>query len=91
VTPGASIDRADPLAVLSYGKSASTTGAVASAGAAAADARLEVRAPEDLPPVIDVPNLDAALEWAARHPAAGVAFIEVRPILGFGVAPAKPA
>jgi hypothetical protein len=41
--------------------------------------------------IIDVPNLDAALEWAARHPAAGVAFIEVRPILAFGVAPAKPA
>ena len=41
--------------------------------------------------IIDVPNLDAALEWAARHPAAGFASIEVRPILGFGVAPAKPA
>jgi hypothetical protein len=41
--------------------------------------------------IIDVPNLDAALEWAARHPAAGFASIEVRPILGLGVAPAKPA
>ena len=39
--------------------------------------------------IIDVPDLDAALEWAARHPAAGFASIEVRPILGFGVAPAK--
>ena len=39
----------------------------------------------------EAPNLDAALEWAARHPAAGFAFIEVRPILGFGVAPAKAA
>ncbi len=33
--------------------------------------------------VIDVPNLDAALEWAARHPAAGHASIEVRPLAGF--------
>jgi hypothetical protein len=41
--------------------------------------------------IIDVPDLDAALEWAARHPAAGFASIEVRPILGFGVAPAKAA
>ena len=32
--------------------------------------------------VIDVPNLDAALEWAARHPAAGHAAIEIRPLLG---------
>ena len=39
--------------------------------------------------IIDVPNLDAALEWAARHPAAGFATIEVRPLLGFGVAPVK--
>jgi hypothetical protein len=41
--------------------------------------------------IIDVPDLDAALEWAARHPSAGFASIEVRPILGFGVAPAKAA
>ena len=43
--------------------------------------------------IIDVPNLDAALEWAARNPAAadGFATIEVRPLLGFGVAPAKAA
>jgi hypothetical protein len=32
--------------------------------------------------IIDVPNLDAALEWAARHPAAGYASIEIRPLLG---------
>ena len=32
--------------------------------------------------IIDVPDLDAALEWAARHPAAGHARIEVRPLLG---------
>jgi hypothetical protein len=41
--------------------------------------------------IIDVPDLDAALEWAARHPAAGFASIEVRPIFGFGAAPAKAA
>jgi hypothetical protein len=33
--------------------------------------------------IIDVPDLDAALEWAARHPAAGFATIEVRPLLGY--------
>ncbi|HEY8459316.1 MAG TPA: YciI family protein [Blastocatellia bacterium] len=32
--------------------------------------------------IIDVPNLDVALEWAARHPAAGCSSIEVRPLLG---------
>ena len=32
--------------------------------------------------IIDVPNLDAALEWAARHPAAAHSSIEVRPLLG---------
>jgi hypothetical protein len=32
--------------------------------------------------IIDVPDLDAALEWAARHPAASYSFIEVRPLLG---------
>ena len=32
--------------------------------------------------VIDVPNLDMALEWAARHPAAAFASVEVRPLLG---------
>jgi len=33
--------------------------------------------------IIDVPNLDAALEWAARHPAAGYSSIEIRPLAGF--------
>jgi hypothetical protein len=33
--------------------------------------------------IIDVPNLDAALEWAARHPAASESSIEVRPLAGF--------
>src|ERR1700756_4146395 len=33
--------------------------------------------------IIDVPNLDAALEWAARHPAASDSSIEVRPLAGF--------
>jgi hypothetical protein len=32
--------------------------------------------------IIDVPNLDAALEWAARHPSAAVARVEVRPLMG---------
>lgn len=32
--------------------------------------------------VIDVPNLDAALDWAARHPAAAYASVEVRPLAG---------
>jgi hypothetical protein len=32
--------------------------------------------------IIDVPNLDAALEWAARHPAAAYASVEIRPLLG---------
>jgi hypothetical protein len=31
--------------------------------------------------VIDVPNLDAALEWAARVPAAPGSYVEVRPNL----------
>ncbi len=39
--------------------------------------------------IIDVPDLDAALEWAARHPSAAFATIEVRPVIGIGVAPAK--
>lgn len=33
--------------------------------------------------IIDVPNLDAALEWAARHPAAGYTSVEVRPLLAY--------
>ena len=32
--------------------------------------------------IIDVPNLDAALEWAARHPSAADVFVEVRPLAG---------
>lgn len=32
--------------------------------------------------VIDVPNLDAALEWAARNPAAARYSLEVRPLAG---------
>lgn len=41
--------------------------------------------------IIDVPNLDVALEWAARHPAAAHSSIEVRPLMGsrFTTAPAK--
>jgi hypothetical protein len=31
---------------------------------------------------IDVPDLDAALEWAARHPTAGHSTVEVRPVTG---------
>lgn len=42
--------------------------------------------------IIDVPNLDVALEWAARHPAAAYASVEVRPLLAghFVTAGAKP-
>src|SRR6266567_9484011 len=32
--------------------------------------------------VVDVPDLDAALEWAARHPAEAFASVEIRPLLG---------
>ena len=32
--------------------------------------------------IIDVPDLDVALEWAARHPAAAYTSVEVRPLLG---------
>ena len=32
--------------------------------------------------IIDVPDLDAALEWAARHPAAINSSIEIRALLG---------
>ncbi len=31
--------------------------------------------------VIDVPDLDAALEWAARCPSAGSGAVEVRPLM----------
>ncbi len=30
---------------------------------------------------IEVPDLDTALEWAARSPAAGVGSVEVRPVM----------
>ena len=33
--------------------------------------------------IIDVPNLDAALEWAARNPAAGEGMVEVRPCMAY--------
>jgi hypothetical protein len=32
--------------------------------------------------IIDVPHLDAPLEWAARNPSAAHAFVEVRPLAG---------
>jgi len=32
--------------------------------------------------VIDVPDLDAALEWAARNPSAAHTSVEVRPLIG---------
>jgi hypothetical protein len=32
--------------------------------------------------IIDVPDLDAALEWAARHPAVGYSKVEIRPLAG---------
>ncbi len=43
--------------------------------------------------IIEVPNLDAALEWAARHPLADRFAVEVRPLLGshFAVATKQPA
>lgn len=42
--------------------------------------------------IIDVPDLDAALEWAARHPSASHAKVEVRPVGGgYFPAAAKPA
>jgi hypothetical protein len=31
--------------------------------------------------IIDVPDLDAALDWAARYPAGPLGVVEVRPIL----------
>lgn len=31
--------------------------------------------------IIEVPHLDAALEWAARSPAASYASVEVRPVM----------
>jgi hypothetical protein len=32
--------------------------------------------------IIDVPHLDAALEWAARNPSAALTSFEVRPLAG---------
>jgi hypothetical protein len=37
--------------------------------------------------LIDVPDLDAAIEWAARIPSAGIGSIEVRPVMEFPEAP----
>jgi hypothetical protein len=37
--------------------------------------------------IIDVPNLDAALKWAARNPSAAEVFVEVRPLAGSYFAP----
>ncbi len=31
--------------------------------------------------IIEVPDLDAALEWAARNPAASLGAVEVRPVI----------
>lgn len=39
--------------------------------------------------VIDVPDLDTALEWAARNPAAAHGVVEVRPLAGSYFATAK--
>ena len=33
--------------------------------------------------IIDVPDLDAALEWAAPHPAAANSAVEVRPLFAY--------
>src|SRR5262245_16432020 len=43
--------------------------------------------------IIDVPNLDAALEWASRHPAAIHSSVEIRPLVGsyFAVGVKKPS
>jgi hypothetical protein len=38
--------------------------------------------------IIDVPDLDTALEWAARNPAASLGGVEVRPLVGVQVRPA---
>jgi len=39
--------------------------------------------------IIDVPDLDAALEWAARHPAAAHSAVEVRPLLAYSLSQAR--
>jgi hypothetical protein len=41
--------------------------------------------------IIDVPDLDTALEWAARHPAAAFASVEVRPLMGSHFTVGSPA
>jgi hypothetical protein len=41
--------------------------------------------------IIDVPNLDSALEWAARNPAAATGSVEVLPLAGSYFAAGKPA
>lgn len=41
--------------------------------------------------VIDVPDLDAALDWAARNPSASIGRIEVLPLGGSYFAAAGPA
>jgi hypothetical protein len=33
--------------------------------------------------IIDVPDLDAALQWAARNPGAKYGRVEVRPVMGY--------
>lgn len=40
--------------------------------------------------IIDVPDLDAALEWAARNPSAATSAIEVRPLGGAYFAASGP-
>jgi len=32
--------------------------------------------------IIDVPDLDAALDWAARNPGAKYGRVEIRPVMG---------
>jgi hypothetical protein len=39
--------------------------------------------------LIDVPDLDAAIEWAAKIPSARIGSIEVRPVLEFPDAPGQ--
>ena len=41
--------------------------------------------------VLDLPDLDAAIDWAARCPGAGAGRVEVRPVLEFDVAGGVPA
>lgn len=38
--------------------------------------------------IIEVPDLDAALDWAARAPSARTASVEIRPVLSMPAAPA---